>query len=74
MTDKAVMTSITIQKSTRKRMSEHMKHEQTYDDYLVFLLNQTDWVERNKAIPTIIQVNSETKTPDPSSSTTQGVS
>jgi len=36
------MTTISIQKTTRERLSKQMKHNQSYDDYLNELINKID--------------------------------
>ena len=40
MVDKTKLTTISILKTTRERLSKQMKHNQSYDDFLNELLNK----------------------------------
>ena len=42
MTDKSKLTTISILKTTRDRLSTHMKHNQSYDEFLNELINKID--------------------------------
>ena len=43
------LTTISILKTTRERLSKQMKHGQTYDDYLNELLNKDN-------VPVLVEV------------------
>jgi hypothetical protein len=43
--DKTAFTTISILKTTRDKLSNHMKHEQTYDEYINEILNIIDQIK-----------------------------